>query len=108
MLYTNQLQVFSNVYHVTDRKLGAGASGDVFMAIDLWRQRQVACKIGALRSHLPDSQDTSSQSSVGTMRKNPFRKAAEDGLRATNLWREVKLLKTLDHVSYSIRDTYFC
>ena len=60
---------------MTDRVLGTGSFGQVIMAIDCFRQHQVACKIVNLRS-LP-------------LREKDF---------AVRLRREVDLLKDISHV----------
>ena len=43
------MQNFEKDYIVSDRKLGSGACGEVFMAIEQSRRRQLACKIVDLR-----------------------------------------------------------
>ena len=41
----NVSQLFANLLRVTDRKMGSGAFGEVWMAVDDLHQRQMACKI---------------------------------------------------------------
>lgn len=43
------MQNFEKEYVVSDRKLGSGASGQVFMAIEQSKRRQLACKMVDLR-----------------------------------------------------------
>ncbi|KAL9108926.1 MAG: hypothetical protein Q9227_006322 [Pyrenula ochraceoflavens] len=49
----NEMDLFRERYNVTDRILGAGAFGQVFMAIEQSSKRQVACKIINLRKLAP-------------------------------------------------------
>lgn len=67
-----------NLYKITERQLGAGSFGRVHLAIDLFRQRQMACKIVALKDEC--------QTWTGGRKV------------ANSLWREVKLLKEISHV----------
>lgn len=67
-----------NMYRITDRQLGAGAYARVHLAIDLFSQRQMACKMVAL--------------------KDSSRIWVDQKKSANGLWREVKLLKEISHV----------
>lgn len=67
-----------NLYQITDRQLGAGSYGRVHLAIDQFRQRQMACKMVALK-------DESQPWGAGKKFANV-------------LWREVNLLKEISHV----------
>lgn len=71
---------------MTDRRLGSGIAGRVFMVIDrLWR-RQMACKTVQLRKCHADR-------GPGL----PEIRGPRDSL--AKIWREVDLLKDLSHVS---------
>ena len=71
-------QLFMNLFMIMGQKLGSGAYGEVWMAVDNINQRQVACKI-----------------------VKPNRSFRNISLSKT-LWREVDLLKELSHVSQAI------
>lgn len=78
---------------ITDRKLGSGFSGRVFMAIDRQLQDgQLACKILQLRKchdhHIRKCSDSSR-----SMAKKVGNKA-----QTAKIWREVELLRELSHV----------
>ncbi|KAL8648199.1 MAG: hypothetical protein Q9226_006094 [Calogaya cf. arnoldii] len=83
---------FDNVFTITDRKLGSGFSGRVFMAIDRqFEDGQLACKIVQLQKcHTHGSHECSDFSKA---------KARMMGHRAhaARIWREVDLLKELSH-----------
>ncbi|KAL8667680.1 MAG: hypothetical protein Q9202_000535 [Teloschistes flavicans] len=77
---------------MTHRKLGSGVSGRVFMVIDrVWR-RQMACKIVQLKQCRRGSYQDRSDASVrqGLPRSQSQR---------ARLWKEVDILKDLNHVS---------
>lgn len=67
-----------NLFRVSDRKLGSGAYGEVWMAVDIACKRQMACKMVKL--------GTSPQKRSGRVSFSE------------PLWREVELLKDLSHV----------
>jgi hypothetical protein len=46
---TDHGQYFEKVYNISDRRLGSGACGEVYMAIEQSRHAQLACKIVDLR-----------------------------------------------------------
>ena len=75
-------QLFKNLFRITNRKLGSGAYGEVWMAVDIFHQRQVACKV--MKSS--ESHQDRSGKAIGT------------------LWREVDLLKDMSHV----REIFHC
>ncbi|KIW97292.1 uncharacterized protein Z519_02684 [Cladophialophora bantiana CBS 173.52] len=56
--YTQETEMakFRKDYVLTDRLLGAGAFGRVYMAVEQMARRQVACKVVDLRKLLPRSQ----------------------------------------------------
>ncbi|KAI4278763.1 MAG: hypothetical protein L6R35_006076, partial [Caloplaca aegaea] len=85
---------FDNLFTMTDRKLGSGVSGRVFMVVDRMRRRQMACKTIQLRKcHKDSGPNTSGFPTELVMRRNSL----------TKIWKEVDLLKDLSHVkSYSI------
>ena len=76
--HADRWQAFMNLYTLSDRKFGDGAFSKVVMAIDCFRQRQMACKIVAL--------------------KNPVLMRAQQPDFGNRLRREVDLLKDLSHV----------
>ena len=78
----DMLQLFSNLFKVTDRKLGSGAYGEVRMAIDVAHERQMACKMVKLGK--------SPHQRLGRVRYSE------------PVWREVELLKNIRHVSREI------
>lgn len=96
--YSKVDESFNNLFHITKRQLGAGGSATVFMAVDRWNMKQVACKIVGLKP--PGSDPT----------KSPhFRNCDEDCLVGhtadvsttpyeKGLRQEVAMLKTLSHV----------
>lgn len=86
------LKAFDNLFAMTDRKLGSGISGRVFMVIDrVWR-RQMACKIVQLKKcHYGSDQDRSD----ATVRQGLPRSLSQQA----RLWKEVHILKDVNHVS---------
>lgn len=87
-------KAFDNVVVITDRKLGSGFSGRVFMAIDRQLQDgQLACKIVQLRKCHDHHIHKCSESSR-SMAKMVGNKA-----HTAKIWREVELLRELSHVS---------
>lgn len=86
------LKAFDNLFAMTDRKLGSGISGRVFMAIDrVWR-RQMACKIVQLKKCQHGFDQDRSDASV---RQGHPRSRSQQA----RLWKEVDILKDLNHVS---------
>ena len=79
----DDLKSFNHLYKVTGRKLGAGATGEVFMAIDIWNRCQVACKIVKLMQPPENPEQSSMVHNAGWQ---------------TRLWQEVELLKHISHV----------
>lgn len=108
------IQHFEKQYNISNRKLGSGACGEVFMAIEQSRRVQLACKIVDLRKlRLPpqtrtgrlespaaaedvDSrvQMTKIKSWAETKQKE---RCLEQQLKACH--REASILTSLDHVS---------
>ncbi|KAL8638410.1 MAG: hypothetical protein Q9228_004432 [Teloschistes exilis] len=84
------LKAFDNLFAVTNRKLGSGISGRVFMVIDrVWR-RQMACKIVQLKKcHHGSDQDRSDAS----VRQGLPRSLSQQA----RLWKEVYILKDVNH-----------
>ncbi|KAL9028287.1 MAG: hypothetical protein Q9196_003324 [Gyalolechia fulgens] len=78
---------FDNLFAMTDRKLGSGISGRVFMVIDRLWLRQMACKIIQLKKCHTDRMHDIVTKSGGCGKKNNL----------ARLWREVDLLKELSH-----------
>ena len=71
-------QLFMNLFRITDRKLGSGAYGEVWMAVDVARKRQMACKLVKLE-------------------KSPQKRSGRVSF-SEPLWREVELLRDISHV----------
>ena len=91
-------QSFSNLYHITERHLGEGGTATVFMAVDRWAMRQVACKIVKLHHSGPE-QNVSHHFQTG-VQDDLARIAVNTRVdsRTQRLRREVDLLKKLKHV----------
>ncbi|THC93864.1 hypothetical protein EYZ11_006646 [Aspergillus tanneri] len=105
------LQVFENMYTVTQRKLGSGAYGQVHMAFEKETGQQLACKIIDLRAlsdkFFREAEEQQSRlfkkkllySSTGIMAsrefKKPFSKKVLEKLKVYN--REAKILANLSH-----------
>lgn len=83
----DSLKSFNNIYIITGRKLGVGGTGQVFMAMDIWNQCQVACKIVNLIRPLAKEVEE----------QEKLRATIETGWQ-NKLWREVELLKHISHV----------
>lgn len=80
--WADVLQLFMNLFKVTDRKLGSGAYGEVRMAVDTYHKRQMACKMVKLG-------------------KSPYQRSGRVSFSGS-LWREVDLLKDISHVGQNI------
>ena len=89
-----------HLYRVTDRKLGAGAYGHVYLAVCLAQQKQLACKIVNLRKLRFKEEKEERERTEGTERLRgivPRRSIVDQ--RVNRTFREVEILKDLDHVS---------
>lgn len=75
-------QLFMNLFRITDRKMGSGAYGEVWMAVDRARKRQMACKVVKLG-------------------KSPQKQSGSVSF-SESLWREVELLKDISHVRKAV------
>ena len=84
----DSLKSFNNLYEITNRKLGAGATSEVFMAIDIWHRCQVACKIVNL---IKPAENPVEEQQPGIVLNTAWQ---------TRLWREVELLKHISHVRH--------
>lgn len=89
-----------HLYRVTERKLGAGAYGHVYLAVSLVQQQQLACKIVNLRKLRLKEEQTEQERTKGIKRLCGIvpRKSVVDE-RVNKTFREVEILKDLDHVS---------
>ncbi|KAL8926746.1 MAG: hypothetical protein Q9208_002820 [Pyrenodesmia sp. 3 TL-2023] len=85
-------QAFSNLIATTDRKLGSGISGRVFMVFDRFWRRQMACKIVQLRKCHEDRSDVNQGNGLLVMPGTIGNKR-----RSNNIWKEVDLLRGLSH-----------
>ena len=107
-------QLFRHDYVITDRLLGAGAFGKVFMAIEQHTRKQIACKLIDLRRLAPrstsffgrpeqpepaDKVDTRVQQKK--IKKWIFQKKREIGVekKLKQYFREVEILASINHVS---------
>ena len=86
-----------HLYRVTERKLGAGAYGDVYLAVSLAQQRQLTCKVVDLRK-LRLKEGRAERERTKWLRGTVARKGIVDQ-RVNRTFREVEILKDLDHVS---------
>jgi serine/threonine protein kinase len=99
------------VYRVTDRKIGAGGYGEVFMALHLHYRKQLACKIvnllavkievskrlrqiGKARDRSGDSDSIKEVLREWSRKKTLSLVEAEAG----KILREVEILRTTSHV----------
>jgi len=109
----NSRQHFEKEYNVSDRKLGAGACGAVFMAIEQSSRTQVACKIIDLRKlkfapqekigeleSAAAADDVDSQVEMAKIRPWAERKQKENRLeqQLRIYHREASILASLRHV----------
>ncbi|KAI1943971.1 hypothetical protein LOZ66_000559 [Ophidiomyces ophidiicola] len=115
-LQLNEIKRFKDEYHITNRRLGAGAYGNVHMALNLQNGTQVACKIVdllAIKSRLQGSDSraiyqqhqaarcSGSNSESGSQEAQEFRteqqtaRKVEEKLRVYE--REVEILQKLRH-----------
>ena len=92
-------------YKVTKRKLGAGAYGDVYLAVCLAQQQQLACKIVNLRKLRLKEENAERERTkrAGRLHDIVPRKSIVDQ-RVDRAFREVEILKDLDHVSINDHD----
>ncbi|KAL8689292.1 MAG: hypothetical protein Q9218_005004 [Villophora microphyllina] len=91
---------FDNLYAMTDRKLGSGISGRVFMVIDCVWRRQMACKVVQFKRCHDNSDRGSTDNAVWPrLPRNPSQQA--------RLWREVDILKDLTHPNVITVDRVF-
>lgn len=107
------IQHFEKEYNVSDRKLGSGACGAVFMAIEQSRRTQLACKIVDLRrlSVAPRIQTSRCETAAATEEVDSRAQMAKIKLWAERkqneyhleqqlkvYYREASILATLSHV----------
>lgn len=97
-----------HLYRVTERKLGAGAYGHVYLAVGLAQQQQLACKIVNLRKLRLKEEQTEQERTKGIKKLCGIvpRKSVVDQ-RVNRTFREVEILKDLDHVSIRDHDLSF-
>lgn len=88
-------QYFSNRFQVSDRILGEGAHGVVYVAQEVATSKQVACKIVNLNASSEKYMERRSQVNPGEMWHDQVRRVAE-GRKVT--MREIKILSKLSHV----------
>ena len=98
--FTNARQYFSNRYSVSDRILGAGRYGNVYLATELATMKQIACKIVDLDLAMRNLSDSYRDSSLAVLRwKSGLESAKEERKRVL---REIRILSKLSHVSFKI------
>jgi serine/threonine protein kinase len=124
-VYANSVQaIFSDAYTLTDRKIGSGGFGQVYMAVNKFNNRQVACKIVPLTKikekystieasrykfldfHKPRpaskvNQKTEMLKMLSWKRRTQAAVDLTEKLRTYD--REVEILKMLSHVSLTHR-----
>ncbi|RMZ89914.1 hypothetical protein DV736_g2845, partial [Chaetothyriales sp. CBS 134916] len=86
LIQEKEMRAFSDSYIVTDRLLGSGAFGRVFMAVEQTTRSQLACKVVDLRRFKQQS-----SSSHGAKQGSKL----EDKLRV--YYREVEILSSISH-----------
>lgn len=106
-------QTFSKRYVITDRLLGAGAYGKVYMAINSSQRRQLACKIVDLRKLRPqtrarigrEEQHAQAEDVDNRVQLRKLAALADEKKRAhlledklTRWYREVDILASINHV----------
>ncbi len=106
---------------MSDRKLGSGACGSVFMAIKQSRRTQLACKIVDLRrlkvaprAQIRKFETTAAAEDVDSQRQLAQIKLWAEGKQAENhleeqlkvYHREASILAALSHVSKTMHMTY--
>lgn len=107
-------QQFETDYNISDRKLGSGACGEVFMAIARSTRTQLACKIVNLRKlkclqaprarwseSAAAAEDVDNEVEMARIRSWASRKQKETRLeqRLKVYHREASILASLSHVS---------
>jgi serine/threonine protein kinase len=93
----SRFQHFHDHYAVTDRKLGGGKYGSVYLAKEVSTTRQVACKIINLQLPVQRLSPSQCPSSVSKRWQAGVQVGGEEKMRAM---REIKILATVSHVSY--------
>jgi hypothetical protein len=116
----DNLQHFETEYNVSDRKLGSGACGEVFMAIGQSRRTQLACKIVDLRKlkssprmqigrseRAAAAEDVDSQVQMAKIKSWAKRKQNESRLvqQLKVYYREARILASLSHVRSSYQQS---
>ncbi|KAL8727978.1 MAG: hypothetical protein Q9181_005506 [Wetmoreana brouardii] len=92
---------FDNLFMMTNRKLGSGISGRVFMVIDRFWRRQMACKIVQLKAC--HGNEVHGYLGLSTAPRPP----QDHSGRQARLWREVEILKELSHPNIITIDRVF-
>lgn len=114
LIQEKEMSSFSNKFIITDRLLGAGAFGRVFMAIDLSHRSQVACKIvdlrklkrqagleiGRLQQPAPAS-DIDQKAQACKVKNWGMTQRGENIVekKLEKYYREIEILSTIHHVS---------
>ena len=83
---------------MSDRKLGEGGYATVFMAVDRFTERQVACKIVKLKRVATHHCSSHYFGSTGNTSHAKIRPLLPKQPKPETLWREVELLKGISHV----------
>ncbi|MCJ1283026.1 Meiosis-specific serine/threonine-protein kinase mek1 [Xylographa opegraphella] len=101
---SKEIEHFKNQYYLTNRKLGEGRSGKVYMAVNRQLGRQLACKVVDLRAVRRDERKKWQRSP--TLRSGTLQKvwpAAQVNLKVDEAvarhLREVDILNHLDHAN---------
>ena len=111
---------FCKDYIITDRVLGAGAYGRVYMAIEQFQRKQLACKIVDLRKLQRPNRVSSGrweQPATAENSRLPLAKVKSWGQKQKKdnrleeklktYYREADILASLNHVSCSLISTLF-
>lgn len=94
-----------HLYRVTERKLGAGAYGHVYLAVGLAQQQQLACKIVNLRKlRLKEEKAEPERTKKNQMLRGILPRKSVVDQRVNRTFREVEILEALDHVSMMNHD----
>lgn len=90
------VKYFRGRYTVSDRKLGSGRFGDVFLATEISTSKQVACKVVDMDLATRQHSDSQSGAATGTTLESGVLFAKEESRR---FLREIRILAKLSHVS---------
>ncbi|KAL1979521.1 hypothetical protein VTN96DRAFT_5678 [Rasamsonia emersonii] len=97
-LQRQEMKAFESQYTITDRKLGAGAYGQVHMAVDVNSGQQLACKIVDIRALTRRTVIDFPRSPLSELPSPPPRNPCKSVKKKCMPYdREVEILKRLSH-----------